>query len=801
MSSPESGSQPNHSRRERHGRRRTGRAQGGGEPVPQGGEQQPQDRWAEYDIEALREAFDEGDEATCNRRFAALEGLNQSFDDAYGSARDSAYNRQFQEARNNNKSTGEAHAAADSATEKPRAKQRMAAEAHMATDDQVNALATDLMGDKDPEDEDYDEHFNELREALQRAAAIPRSEWGGTQEDPPEPQPAPAPERNPAPETESQRKEREFNEARDTKYGAYVDRQRSRRYGKKAKAAREAYEQAEENYKQKLDARLNDIAKGMAGMNGVDNSLKQINQAIIDKVNQIAREDTEAQQELLVQAGGRKAELLARYEKLSKGKKIAIIIGGVAVGATLAAGTGGLALAFGASGAVAGTAASGVAAGSAFGRTYALGQSKLYTEAADRAVLGGNGSDLRQESNLFIQRGVDGIIGRSNDEIENGDKIKRRVFWTATGSAALVGAGVVVGDAVSGGVESVREGAIGPWGESIGDGVGDWFQGDAVQAETGPAEPNSGGAGPETGGGTGEVATSELFEGAAGTTEFTPEGLEDLKHWIDGYEVQQGDTVWDDVSREYLEHKGITDPSVYQIDAVKDSVLANTEIADAKGWLYTGDVIDTVPDSDASGAENVTETADSSENTADATTIEDGEGWADTMAQIDIPAEDRAALLEHVGPQLADMTYPGSDISVAYQQGGEWFMNMSPDGEMPQNVLDLITTEHMALNEAGLEAADAAEQIANSSLGNVSDIPRDAGGEAFFDGHNLNHLWDEIDHNAAVGAQLESADPSSFKFENGALELVPDSHISDDAWEILVEHMTNAEKQRYGLPV
>lgn len=791
--------QPN-TRRGRNTRRRTGSAgngNGNAEHAPQGGEAAPQPSVVPEHLDILRPAVlsDEG-EVTNHDLLNALYAFKEKRDVAHGAAYRQAFNRKFNEERHDGFNSDDADARTKEYLEGEYA-QRLDDDARAAIDQYVDDLTPQFMGDVQPDNDEYAARRARVQQQLYQFAGTPREELDDSMAAPPlSPPPPPIPERTPAPETESQRKEREFNEARDTKYGAYVDRQRSRRYGKKAKAAREAYEQAEENYGQKLDAHLKDIAKGMAGMNGVDNSLKQINQAIIDKVNQIAREDAEAQQELLVQAGGKKAELLARYEKLSKGKKIAIIIGGVAVGATLAAGTGGLALAFGASGAVAGTAASGVAAGSAFGRTYALGQSKLYTEAIDRAVLGGNDSDLGQESNLFIQRGVDGIIGRSNKEIESGDKIKRRVFWTATGSAALVGAGVVVADVAAEGATSAQEVLVGPGGEAI----GDWFQGDAVQAENGPAEPDSGGAGSETDNGTGEVTTSELFEGAAGTTEFTPEGLEDLKHWIDGYEVQQGDTVWDDVSREYLEHKGITDPSVYQIDAVKDSVLANTEIADAKGWLYTGDVIDTVPDSDASGAENVTETADSSEYTADATTIENGEGWADTMAQIDIPAEDRAALLEHVGPQLADMTYPGSDISVAYQQGGEWFMNMSPNAEMPQNVLDLITTEHMAMHEAALEAT-IAEQIDGSTLGNISDIPQNTGGEAFFDGHNLDHLWDEIDHNAAVGAQLESADPNSFKFENGALELVPNSHISDDAWEILAEHMTNAEKQRYGLPV
>lgn len=78
--------------------------------------------------------------------------------------------------------------------------------------------------------------------------------------------------------------------------------------------------------------------------------------------------------------------------------------------------------------------------------------------------------------------------------------------------------------------------------------------------------------------------------GDLGTTEFTPAGLDNFHQWVDGYSVRSGDSIWS-ISEDYLRAQGINNPSVYQIDAVKDTVLADFQargIVGANGWLSAG---------------------------------------------------------------------------------------------------------------------------------------------------------------------------------------------------------------------
>lgn len=82
--------------------------------------------------------------------------------------------------------------------------------------------------------------------------------------------------------------------------------------------------------------------------------------------------------------------------------------------------------------------------------------------------------------------------------------------------------------------------------------------------------------------------------GDLGATEFTPAGLENFHQWVDGYSVRSGDSIWS-ISEDYLRAQGINNPSVYQIDAVKDTVLADFQargIVGANGWLSAGQSLD-----------------------------------------------------------------------------------------------------------------------------------------------------------------------------------------------------------------
>jgi hypothetical protein len=111
----------------------------------------------------------------------------------------------------------------------------------------------------------------------------------------------------------------------------------------------------------------------------------------------------------------------------------------------------------------------------------------------------------------------------------------------------------------------------------------------AVDNGDGPAPreavPNVDGGDNFAPGGVDSYITGDL-----GTTEFTSAGLGNFHQWVDGYTVRSGDSIWS-ISEDYLRAQGVTNPSVYQIDAVKDTVLADFQargIVGANGWLSAG---------------------------------------------------------------------------------------------------------------------------------------------------------------------------------------------------------------------
>lgn len=84
--------------------------------------------------------------------------------------------------------------------------------------------------------------------------------------------------------------------------------------------------------------------------------------------------------------------------------------------------------------------------------------------------------------------------------------------------------------------------------------------------------------------------TAGAFAGELGATTLTSGGLEGFSNWMEGYTVKSGDSIWS-LSEQYLHSHGVTNPSVYQIDAAKDAMLAKLQergLADANGWLQAG---------------------------------------------------------------------------------------------------------------------------------------------------------------------------------------------------------------------
>ena len=82
---------------------------------------------------------------------------------------------------------------------------------------------------------------------------------------------------------------------------------------------------------------------------------------------------------------------------------------------------------------------------------------------------------------------------------------------------------------------------------------------------------------------------------------------------------------------------------------------------------------------------------------AAAETISNGESWAQTihelqrsgLVQAELEPGAVRAILREAGPKLALIKY-SNDVPVAYKYGGEWRMNMSPDGEMSLKALAIL---------------------------------------------------------------------------------------------------------------
>lgn len=85
----------------------------------------------------------------------------------------------------------------------------------------------------------------------------------------------------------------------------------------------------------------------------------------------------------------------------------------------------------------------------------------------------------------------------------------------------------------------------------------------------------------------------ELLTGTGGSTEFTQGGLANAHESLQNYEVKPGDTIWS-LAEQYLKTHGVPNPDVFQVDAAKDSLLADFQrrgIVGPDGWLHAGQTL------------------------------------------------------------------------------------------------------------------------------------------------------------------------------------------------------------------
>ncbi len=89
---------------------------------------------------------------------------------------------------------------------------------------------------------------------------------------------------------------------------------------------------------------------------------------------------------------------------------------------------------------------------------------------------------------------------------------------------------------------------------------------------------------------SGKLGREGMFEGKFGTRHLTPEGKKAALEAFDGYRVKSGDSIWS-LSEQLTREQGITNPTVYEIDATKDLLLKELQASGSvneKGELIAG---------------------------------------------------------------------------------------------------------------------------------------------------------------------------------------------------------------------
>lgn len=322
-----------------------------------------------------------------------------------------------------------------------------------------------------------------------------------------------------------------------------------------------------------------------------------------------------------------------------------------------------------------------------------------------------------------------------------------------------------------------------------------------------------GGAATEEKIGTPGSSETGFFTGAENSLEFSQAGLDDFNAWIDGYEVQNGDTI-SGLAEEYLRDRGNPDPSIFEIDAVKDAVLPDWQakgFADEKGWIFTGDMLDTSPvggeaSVDTGGAAEVDQTPEVAVEQKDPITAEEvfSNEELDKLNNVPEGMGGRQYVQDVLGMDTGTWDAVQSGL---HEKHPNWFYPMSDgnygliEGKMPPNV---AADMYNALLEASVgngtlkNGTIDISLIEKSFLHDIADIPAGTNVEEFMKQQGLGNVWREINR-PEVAQQLVSIDKGVFSYENG--ELAINGHIPDRAWEIVAQHMNNVEKVKFGLPL
>ena len=233
-----------------------------------------------------------------------------------------------------------------------------------------------------------------------------------------------------------------FEEARDIKYQAYINKTRGPAFGKRARELTESYIVAEQQYtavfQEQLTIELEE--KLSAGI-----TIEEAKLFIKDRVVQTIKEDEANQSEMLKESYGAIGKAMEWYGKQTTLKKIAI-----GAGLGVAALTVGVGIGF-----MGGLIGAGAAATGAFslasrtGRAYFTQLSALFKESGEIDFEEINDisevSDVQGVESVGLRKTGEFMLGRASDRMLEAEKIKKRAVKWAMGAAALVGASGVVG--------------------------------------------------------------------------------------------------------------------------------------------------------------------------------------------------------------------------------------------------------------------------------------------------------------------------------------------------------------------
>jgi len=143
------------------------------------------------------------------------------------------------------------------------------------------------------------------------------------------------------------------------------------------------------------------------------------------------------------------------------------------------------------------------------------------------------------------------------------------------------------------------------------------------------------------------------------------------------------------------------------------------------------------------------------EHSADALTIDKGEGWYQTFEEMGIPKEEWNSLLDRVGDKLPD------DVAYYDQEAGEWRMNMTEDGKLPEEVLDMIHDEWQGESNAeGAQAENAAVE------------PQSADGQTAEASGETTHAVSDQQSGSTTGATDSASGADSGQVANAASQAV-----------------------------